>query len=455
MNQASGKRILLICGWYYPDSVGGTETYVRHLGKELKSLGWEVFVAVPSIDEEEHNYVHDGLPIYRYPISLTPSKEELRGIAAPQHLDIFTNWVKSLKPDIVHFHSRTRGCSFYHATVIRQLGIPLFLTIHAADFMCLAGIARLWGISPCDGKIREDRCIACWLKNRGIPLWWLAWLFSRIPRLFSRSLGNMGGRLGTLFSVRKIFRERREREKILLSYFRRIIVVAKWLYSVLKINDIPEEKLYYSRHGMSKNISIPKPENRPHTQGKIRVGFIGRLDPVKGIHILTKAVRNLPQRIGIELEIYGRINFEEDRAYLKKIMRIIRGDPRIKFCGELSDKNYVEVMSGFDLIAVPSVWLETGPYIILEAFMAGIPVIGSNLGGIAELVTHNLNGMLVNSESSADWSRALAWIYNHPDILNTWVRHIPAVRSSREVAEEMDLLYRDSLAKKDTTEGLG
>jgi glycosyltransferase involved in cell wall biosynthesis len=451
MSGVTGKRILLLSGWYYPDSVGGTETYVRHLGKELQNLGWEVFVGAPSVDDQEHRYIHDGLPVYRYPISLDPSKEEIRGTSRPKYLDIFSNWIKDLKPDIAHFHSRTRGCSFYHADVLRQLGIPLVLTIHAADFMCVAGTARLWGVTPCDGKVDEFRCTACWLKNRGVPLWWLAWLFSRIPDVFVDRLSRIDGRLGTLFSMRKIFLQRYERERILFSYFNRIIVVAKWLYKVVKINNVPEEKLYYCRHGISSNISIHKPENKPYAQEKIRVGFVGRFNYVKGIHILVRAVRKIPQRIGIELKIYGRTNFKEEEDYLKRLMGLSQGDPRIEFCGELTDKNYAKALSSFDIIAVPSIWLETGPYIILEAFLAGIPVIGSNLGGIAELVTHNLNGMLIKPDSVREWFRALMWIYNHPHVLNTWARHIPLVPSSKEVAEEMSSLYQDVLAKTDKT----
>jgi glycosyltransferase involved in cell wall biosynthesis len=448
MSQVSGKRILLLCGWYYPDSVGGTETYVRNLGKELRDFGWEVFVGAPSVDEQGHLYSHDGLPVYRYPVSLDPSKEEIRGTSAPKYLDIFSNWTKELRPDIVHFHSRTRGCGFYHVQSVKQLGIPMVLTIHAADFMCVAGTARLWGVSPCDGRIEEDRCTACLLKNRGVPLWWLAWLFSRMPDWFMHRLSGLKGKPGTFFSMKRLFLNRHERETILLDSFSRIIVVAKWLYNVVKINGIAEERLYYCRHGISKATSIHNPDKRPDPQGKIRVGFVGRFDHVKGIHVLVRAVRSLPRHIGIELKIYGRINFPEDEGYLKRLKHFSRGDPRIEFCGELTAKNYTRAMSSFDIIAVPSTWLETGPYIILEAFQEGIPVIGSNLGGVAELVEHNVNGMLVKPDSVRAWSEVLAWIYSHPDSINTWARQIPAIRSSKEVAEEMNAIYLDVLAKE-------
>ena len=52
-------------------------------------------------------------------------------------------------------------------------------------------------------------------------------------------------------------------------------------------------------------------------------------------------------------------------------------------------------LSRIDVLAVPSQWLETGPLVVLEAFAAGTPVIGSDLGGIRELVSDGRDGLLV------------------------------------------------------------
>ncbi len=445
-----GKKILLLSGWYYPDSVGGTEVYVRNLGKELQNLGWQVFVAAPSVDEKEESYVHDGLQVYRYPISKNPSIDEIRGLTPPQYIEFFENWIKQIKPDLAHLHSRTRGCGFYHALLLKQLGIPLFLTIHSADFMCVAGTARLWGVSPCDGRINEQRCVACLFKRRGVPLWWLAWLCSRLPQALIDKLGLnlLKGKLGTLFSMKKIFLQRYEREKVLLSLFERIVIVSKWLYNVVKINEVPEERLYYCRHGLTSVMPVRRNANKDHDT--VKVGFVGRFNHVKGIHILIKAVKGLPRHVNIQLKIYGRANLEEEKVYLERLMRMSKLDSRIEFCGELTEKNYVQVMSGFDLIAVPSIWLETGPYIVLEAFQAGIPVVGSKLGGIAELVTHKVNGLLIKPDSVGEWSKALQWIYHNQGVLDSFASRIPAVRSGKEVAEEMNSLYLSALAPKNT-----
>jgi len=449
MSQNRGYRILLLCGWYYPDSIGGTEAYVYQLGKDLQALGWEVTVAAPSIDEREHSYIYNGLSVYRYPLSVSPDRKEVRGSASPKYLDIFATWIKENKPDIAHFHSRTRGCSFYHSDVIRQLGVPLVLTIHSADFMCVAGTARLWGVSPCDGRIDEYRCTACWLKNRGIPLWWLAWLLSRIPIFIASKATNMNNKLGTLLSMRKLFIERQEREKRLFESVEYIIAVSRWLYDVLKRNDIPEKKLYFCPHGLAPVVAKSKPQSCFKNPYVLRIGFIGRFNRVKGLHILVKAMKRQPLNRYIELRIYGRAKLDEEKDYLQLIQKLSKDDSRIKFCGELTDENRQDVFMYLDILAVPSIWLETGPYVVLEAFSYGIPIMGSDLGGIAELITNRVNGLLVEPGNIRLWANAIGWIYRHHEAIGYWAENIPSVRSNKNVTGEMVEIYRKILDPQD------
>ncbi len=99
------------------------------------------------------------------------------------------------------------------------------------------------------------------------------------------------------------------------------------------------------------------------------------------------------------------------------------------------------MFQSFDILAVPSLWLETGPLVVLEAFAAGLPVLGSNAGGIAELVTEGVCGRLVEVGSVAAWARALREL-GELSRAGRWTWRVPRVRSSREVAEEMLEIYR-------------
>jgi glycosyltransferase involved in cell wall biosynthesis len=91
-------------------------------------------------------------------------------------------------------------------------------------------------------------------------------------------------------------------------------------------------------------------------------------------------------------------------------------DPRISFKFPVPAEKVVEILAEYDLLAVPSQCLETGPLVVLEAFAAGIPVIGSNLGGIAELVKHEVNGLLVEPNSVKAWCQQLQRLCQDTDL---------------------------------------
>src|SRR6202030_4733449 len=83
------------------------------------------------------------------------------------------------------------------------------------------------------------------------------------------------------------------------------------------------------------------------------------------------------------------------------------GDPRISFREPIAPQEVVPRLRQYDFLAVPSEWLETGPLVALEAFAAGIPVIGWKRGGLNEIVQHGVNGLLIETDSIARWVEAL------------------------------------------------
>ncbi len=92
----------------------------------------------------------------------------------------------------------------------------------------------------------------------------------------------------------------------------RVVAVCQWLRDALLRNGIPERKLVLSREGLSRIVGgkgVDRLAKRPH--GALRVGFLGRWDSVKGLHILVDAVRGVPESVAVRLEftqsIRGRI----------------------------------------------------------------------------------------------------------------------------------------------------
>jgi glycosyltransferase involved in cell wall biosynthesis len=89
--------------------------------------------------------------------------------------------------------------------------------------------------------------------------------------------------------------------------------------------------------------------------------------------------------------------------------------------------------------------LETGPLVVLESFAAGVPVVGSNLGGIAEWVKHEKNGLLVQHENVRGWTDALRRCADDRNLVLRLRNGIEAPRTMMMVAQEMAQMYRRSV----------
>jgi glycosyltransferase involved in cell wall biosynthesis len=101
-------------------------------------------------------------------------------------------------------------------------------------------------------------------------------------------------------------------------------------------------------------------------------------------------------------------------------------------------------MRAHDVLAVPSLWLETGPLVAMEALALGVPVLGSRLGGIAELVEHGVTGWLEPPGDVARWSTRIAELARDPAAVAQAAERARAARmpESGQVAEAMLALYR-------------
>jgi glycosyltransferase involved in cell wall biosynthesis len=215
---------------------------------------------------------------------------------------------------------------------------------------------------------------------------------------------------------------------------------------MLERNGVDRRKIVLSRHGLPAHYLTGYPAGQ-RSDTVTRIGYLGRFAPLKGVHVLVKAFRQLPRDIPIELHLWGTA-MPGDMAYLNEIKQQIEADPRIHYCGPLTDDHRHDVLSSWHAMAVPSLVWETGPLVLLEAFAAGIPILGSKLGGIAELTEHRKNGLLISSGEVEAWKQAIMEFYQLTLSRHPW--QFSAVRLSREVAIDMSRLYKAALSAKNS-----
>src|SRR5262245_12677022 len=100
-------RIIENAGFYFQESMGGTEVYVSCLAEDLKMRGIECIVAAPSSSEEASRYVHKGVEVFCYPVPVRWERHEVQGRKQPRKFDVFEDWLRDQRADVYHQHAWT------------------------------------------------------------------------------------------------------------------------------------------------------------------------------------------------------------------------------------------------------------------------------------------------------------------------------------------------------------
>jgi glycosyltransferase involved in cell wall biosynthesis len=130
------------------------------------------------------------------------------------------------------------------------------------------------------------------------------------------------------------------------------------------------------------------------------------------------------------------------------MMALASGDPRISFRQPIGSREVVPHLRQHDFLAVPSQWIETGPLVALEAFAAGIPVIGWKLGGIAEIVRDGVDGLLIEPGPIVRWAEILRRVTEDARLRAQLKAGVRPPRTSVQVASEMLALYESLLESR-------
>jgi glycosyltransferase involved in cell wall biosynthesis len=165
------------------------------------------------------------------------------------------------------------------------------------------------------------------------------------------------------------------------------------------------------------------------------------LEEHKGVHILIEAFRQLaPRDHHPRLTLFG--NLDKNPRYTKTLRHMARHNSRIVFAGEYRSDHIAQVLAEVDVVIVPSIWYENSPNIILEALANSTPVVTSALGGMTELVQHNVNGLLFQVGHSGDLAANLQRFIDEPDLIERLRRGITPVKTLNEEMYEVMRIYR-------------
>ena len=160
-------------------------------------------------------------------------------------------------------------------------------------------------------------------------------------------------------------------------------------------------------NGASEDIFYPLPSGSVRNDILPIILYVGRLDPVKGVHVLMDAMRILQKRnVNALCKVVGT-SFSGGStvtAYVKSLIR--SSPPNVQFVGYLPAEQLAREYRAAAILCCPSIYQEPFGIVNIEAMASGIPVVATRVGGIPEIAADG-GVLLVDSESAVELSDAL------------------------------------------------
>jgi len=429
-------RVLHLLQNYPPWGSGGTEIFCARLCQQLKNSGVEVTVAVHQAGSlpEPGYYECEGIPVVILP-SIPDKRDRARSFTRTTVNAVgFPELLDEYQPDILHLHGFVQRNGLTHIQWAQQKGVKTVLTFHTPGVSCLRQSLLFKGREICDGEIIINRCAECRLHNTGIPDVATKILSNvEIPGL---KVNN--SKINYLLTSPQWTKLHQKAWLDMVNSIDALHVLAEWTRQVALVNSAPEKKVHLIRTFGPEAISTPSSTRKPN-HNHLNLVYVGRSNFVKGIHVILDAMDLLPREFPVKITFFtlGWENSEYGRQQKNRI----ENDQRLMIRENLPNDQLLQELSQYDACLVPSIWLETGPLTVLEAFAASIPVIGSRRGGIAELVQDGVDGMLFEPGKAQELAEILENLLNDSSLLTKLKENVKPPRNSTDFTQDMINLY--------------
>nr|MCB7500163.1 glycosyltransferase family 4 protein [Enterobacter roggenkampii] len=174
---------------------------------------------------------------------------------------------------------------------------------------------------------------------------------------------------------------------------------------------IPADRIEVIENGQADRRPLA-PRRLEEGEKRNRFGFFGQINPYKGVTVLLRALAAMTpdERKELVLEVHGANLEHQPQAFQNEVERLrrpLQEEGVLQWIGPYEGRQMASRLKEIDWVLVPSVWWENSPMVIQEAFAHGKPVIGSDIGGMAEKIVDQVNGLHVNSGNAYGWRSTL------------------------------------------------
>ena len=169
------------------------------------------------------------------------------------------------------------------------------------------------------------------------------------------------------------------------------------------------DKLVQIYHGYNYD-EVEKAKLTPAQKEEKYIVFVGRLEKIKGIYTLLKAMQACT---GIRLKIVGDGTQEEELKRFQQTHQLAN----ITFLGKRNKQETLQIINGAEFLICPSECYEVLGFTVVEAMALGKPVIGASIGAIPEMVISNYTGLLFEPGNTTQLADAIQLLYNNKQLI--------------------------------------
>lgn len=438
-------RILFTVHGFPPKHSAGAERRTERMARWLANQGHqvEVFTVEDLTTEGFHIRSQDenGILVHRLSYWFDSELDPLLGFYDYPLIGAALEDILQRSPfDLIHMVS---GYLLGNQVVqvARQVGVPIVITLTEFWFMCprLNLIQATGGL--CTGPDSLDKCTRCLMEDKRryrLPAMMAPKIMDAVWPMMQRTTS--GERM------RAAVQRRDQTLRAALGAVDLVICPSNYLIDKFAEFGFDTTNFHFIRQGLARPSEAPVTSYQ--APDVLNLGYIGQMKEHKGVDLLIDAVVPLlAEGKKIILELWGP---ETDSPEYMQMLKARSADfpAHIRWQGKYTGHKVWDVLAQTDVLVVPSRWHENSPNAILEAFEMGVPVIATNLGGMAELVQHEQSGLLFGFDDAHDLRRQIRRLTDEPALLDRLRRGVPRVKTIDDEMQEIVSHYQRLLTQQ-------
>lgn len=439
-------RILLAVHQFFPEFCTGTETLTRRTAEELQRRGHQVLVlsAGPHGPEQPtwRRERWQGLELIRFnpPPEASPLRSGVeQSYWRPEFEQQFSALLQELRLDVLHlFHLRRHTLSLVRAA--NRCDVPLLASLTDYWMACPTGQLQFPEQLPCAGPQADGaNCVqhlvarvAPPLGRLPLPLWRL--LVAALRRLPKGPIAALRRRPAAMMEA--------------LASCEYVLVPSALMWRTFEQLGFSTQRFQLCPYGISLEgleEQAPRQPWRGRQQRPLRLGFIGSFNRAKGAHVLLQALALLGPIAPVELVLYG--NPSDDSVYAAQLRQLADPLPQVRWGGVFGSEQVFAVLAQLDLLVVPSLWRENATLIVLQALASGLPLLLSDVEGMADQVQSGINALLFPPGNSRALAALIQQLEANPQRLAALVNQGGSPRTISDYSEQLEQLYAQLLQR--------